>query len=530
MSADTPNQKCRLSVAMIVRDAEDLLADSIESVQAIADEVVVLDTGSTDRSVEVAQGLGARVIERAWDDDFSAARNFCQRQARGDWILWLDAGERLAEETSARVREFVTGAADLRCVYMMLIELPPAVNGAAAEQVGQIRLVPRCDEVRFSGRVREQNRPSIEKAGLSIDALSGKIMRSVRDHDPQVKARRAERNQRLAEMEIRDAGPSARLFNTLGEASSDLDKSEAARGWFQQALAASERGSTDMLEAYYGLLTSFDGTPGGGESQIKTCLEALELFPFDAQLLCAMGNYLQRQQRPDLAIKAYETAVQYGQVNPETWHLRDIGEVAAACLSVTYQLLENHEAARRTLQEALERNDSSVRLRRQLIDLHVASNRRKEALDQVDLLPDSVPNREALRSAVRGACLASQKSWIMALAHLKTAHAAGCRDPLCLRWLAMSLLANGEFDTLGPILSEWRQIDPHSAEALRYQAALESAQSPPKTTPSDAQPARHLRMDTPITAAQREVPAPGSNFRPSDQQVANLAGPDGNSP
>ncbi|MCH8924209.1 MAG: glycosyltransferase [Planctomycetes bacterium] len=524
MSADTPIQKCRLSVAMIVRDAEDLLADSILSVQAIADEVVVLDTGSTDRSVEVAQGLGARVVERAWDDDFSSARNFCGRQARGDWILWLDAGERLSEEAAAQIRDLVAVGGDSRCAYMLLVELPAAVLGAAAEQVGQIRLVPRSDEVQFAGRVREQIRPSIEAAGLTIDALAGKIIRTPRDHEPQVKARRAERNKRLAEMEIRDGGPAARLFNLLGEAQSDLTQASAARGWFQQALAASESGSTDMLEAYYGVMTSYDGQPGGSQEQIKICLEALELFPFDAQLLCAMGNYLQGQQRPDLAIKAYKTAVQFGQVNPETWHLCNIGEVAAVCLSATYQMLENHEAARRTLEEALARNESSIRMRRQLIDLHVAHNRRKEALDEVDRLGDEVPQRDSLRSAVRGACLASQKSWVMALAHLKTAHAAGCRDSLCLRWLAMSLLATGELDALGPILAEWRQADPHSVEALRYQEAMESMQAGEGTSPAAA-PARHLRMDTGASGAHADVPQPSVAAHLRSEELSDLAGP-----
>ena len=530
MSADTPNQKCRLSVAMIVRDAEDSLADSILSVQTIADEVVVLDTGSTDRSVEVAQGLGARVIERAWDDDFSSARNFCGRQARGDWILWLDAGERLGEEAAAQIRDVVDGGGESRCAYMLLVELPAAIDGAAAEQVGQIRLVPRSDEVQFAGRVREQIRPAIEAAGMTIDAVAGKIMRTRRDHDPQVKARRAERNKRLAEMEIRDGGPAARLFNVLGEAESDLGQISAARGWFQQALAASETGSTDMLEAYYGVMTSYDAEADGSEAQIKICLEALELFPFDAQLLCAMASYLQRRQRPDLAIKAYDTAVRFGQVNPETWHLCNISEVAAVCLSATYQSLENHEAARRTLEEALARDGSSIRMRRQLIDLHVAHDRRKEALDEVDRLGDAEPHRESLRSAVRGACLASQKSWVMALAHLKTAHSAGCRDPLCLRWLAMSLLATGELEALDPILGEWRQIEPRSVEALRYQEALESMRTGQRARPVEAEAARHLRMDTAVSGVPADAPHPGLETHRQSVETRDLAGPGVSSP
>ena len=86
----------RLSVAMIVRDEQEVLATSIDSVRPIADEIVVLDTGSTDQTVTIAKRLGAVVGQAAWDDDFSAARNRCLEQVTGDWVLWLDAGE-LAE-------------------------------------------------------------------------------------------------------------------------------------------------------------------------------------------------------------------------------------------------------------------------------------------------------------------------------------------------------------------------------------------------------------------------------------------------
>jgi tetratricopeptide (TPR) repeat protein len=235
-----------------------------------------------------------------------------------------------------------------------------------------------------------------------------------------------------------------------------------------------------------------------------------------------MGNYVQRQQRPDLAIKAYDTAVKFGQVNPETWHLCNIGEVAAVCLSVTYQMLENHEAARRTLEDALQRDGSSIRMRRQLIDLHVAHNRRKEALDEVDRLSGEEPNRESLRSAVRGACLASQKSWVMALAHLKTAHDAGCRDSLCMRWLAMSLLATGELDTLEAVLAEWRQVAPDDIEALRYQEALESMRPGEKTTPTEAAAPRHLRMDTGVPA---ETPHPAAVAPKRSEDISGHVGP-----
>ena len=102
----------RLSVAMIVRDEQDVLAESIESVRKIADEIVVLDTGSTDRTPELAAQLGATVHRTPWENDFSAARNHCLRFVNGNWVLWLDAGERIPPQHAAELRRFLNEQAN----------------------------------------------------------------------------------------------------------------------------------------------------------------------------------------------------------------------------------------------------------------------------------------------------------------------------------------------------------------------------------------------------------------------------------
>ncbi len=96
-----------LSVVMIVRNEEGCLADCLASVRAIADEVVVGDTGSDDTTVSVAEGCGARVISLPWNRDFADARNRVLEQARGDWLLHLDADEVLDPHGAARVRRLV---------------------------------------------------------------------------------------------------------------------------------------------------------------------------------------------------------------------------------------------------------------------------------------------------------------------------------------------------------------------------------------------------------------------------------------
>src|SRR4051812_36264465 len=86
----------RVSLAVIARDEEAMLPDCLASARDAVDEMVVLDTGSRDATRELARRAGARVVEIPWPDDFAAARNAAVLETRGDWVLMLDADERLA--------------------------------------------------------------------------------------------------------------------------------------------------------------------------------------------------------------------------------------------------------------------------------------------------------------------------------------------------------------------------------------------------------------------------------------------------
>jgi len=95
----------RVSLCMIVKNEEPNLADCLSSIRDLVDEMVVLDTGSTDRTRAIAQSLGARVHELPWCDHFAAARNESIRHATGDWIFWLDADDRIDEPNREKLRQ-----------------------------------------------------------------------------------------------------------------------------------------------------------------------------------------------------------------------------------------------------------------------------------------------------------------------------------------------------------------------------------------------------------------------------------------
>src|SRR6201992_401844 len=107
-----------LSLCMIVRDEEQMLPRCLEAVASAVDEIVIVDTGSTDATVEIAKSFGARVIEFPWTGSFSEARNVSFEAATGDWVMYLDADEVLVSEDVEQLRA-LTGRTWREAFYLV---------------------------------------------------------------------------------------------------------------------------------------------------------------------------------------------------------------------------------------------------------------------------------------------------------------------------------------------------------------------------------------------------------------------------
>ena len=146
-----------LSVCLIVKNEEQFLDQCLKSVKGLADQIVVVDTGSTDRTVEIAKEHGAQVHSFAWCDDFSAARNVALEHATGDWILMLDADEELPSEHYGALRKL------LRTDSVMAWRLPIIDVGREDEGCCYVpRLFRNAPGLFYVGRIHEQVFGSLE--------------------------------------------------------------------------------------------------------------------------------------------------------------------------------------------------------------------------------------------------------------------------------------------------------------------------------------------------------------------------------
>jgi len=160
-----------------------------------------------------------------------------------------------------------------------------------------------------------------------------------------------------------------------------------------------------MLEAYYGMLSTLDATPDASDTQVALVLEAIDTYPLDGQLLCALGGYLSQRSMWELAARAYQTASEFGQVNPELPHL--------ARLSRRHHLVPGNVLLRTglvadavsLLEREFQAPSRSEWLRRQLLEVYVHQARLDAALTLLVGWPEHSALRETLRKAVRGASL-----------------------------------------------------------------------------------------------------------------------------
>src|SRR5262249_6353861 len=120
-AASPATGRAGVSLCMIVKNEEHHLPDCLRSAADLFDEVIVVDTGSADRTREVAAHFGARVFDLPWPDSFGAARNESLRHATGRWVLWLDADDRLDEDNRAKLRSVLAGLGEERDAYAMKV-------------------------------------------------------------------------------------------------------------------------------------------------------------------------------------------------------------------------------------------------------------------------------------------------------------------------------------------------------------------------------------------------------------------------
>ncbi len=167
------SDKPLITLSMIVKDEENYLPACLESIRSVVDEIIIVDTGSTDNTKSIAEKYGAKVYDFPWINDFSAARNFSLSKSTGEWILYLDADERLSENSRIMIRELISKSNENIAAYICTIEsLHLQLDGQTEMHRGGYPRLFRnygYPKIQFQGKVHEQITPSLFALNKSVD-------------------------------------------------------------------------------------------------------------------------------------------------------------------------------------------------------------------------------------------------------------------------------------------------------------------------------------------------------------------------
>jgi len=159
--------RARISLCMIVRNEAANIAACINSIRAAVDEIIVVDTGSEDATVALAKQAGAQVFGFEWNHDFSAARNESLRHATGDYVLWMDADDRMEEREVQKLLRLKTMLSrEKDCAYYWVVQSESEEGGDIF--FSQLRLFPNILSARFEWPIHEQLYRNLKIAGVNL--------------------------------------------------------------------------------------------------------------------------------------------------------------------------------------------------------------------------------------------------------------------------------------------------------------------------------------------------------------------------
>jgi len=407
---------------MIVRDEESALGPCLASARELCDEIVVVDTGSTDDTVQLAEAAGARVVQFTWCDDFSAARNESVRHARGDWVLVLDADERLGPGGSEKIRDaiaqddFDCGMLNLHDAARLDATTEQVLSGR--ERIGDPMMVPRLlrrlGDDPYTGIVHETVRPWLVVHGNRMRHTGADIAHygAVPSHREALAKR--DRNTRLLEKRAKLEPDDFTVHGYLAHeylGARDEEKAWAAveRGWALVTRASPNTLRSALRLASARALIQFAREDPEGvldTVRVTTAYEGqqpdLDFFAGRAhEMLANRADGMVRESKLALAAQAYRTCLAQRDRQVGQRYVRGASSWAGATRLATVCLLRGEaDQAVAWFERGLTDNDELLEARYGLAEATLEAGEPARAMALIEPWLDDKPDGWLVRAAI----------------------------------------------------------------------------------------------------------------------------------
>ncbi|MCI3280203.1 glycosyltransferase family 2 protein [Synechococcus sp. PCC 6717] len=345
----------QVSACLIVKNEATNLQRCLASVQPVVDEIVVVDTGSTDDTVAIARQFTEKLYTLPWRDDFAAARNYSLDQASGEWILVLDADEVLVCLSDTSLREQLAAAPSVQAYQLLRREIG---TGEQFSDFAIVRLFRNLPTLRYQGRFHEQL-VSSGSAPITIGSLTTFRIDHYGYQPAQIQAKMRDRNIPILERIRASEGLSLSLLFALADMYNAVNNPSAAEDCFNELferlfphllsgqLPPEVPGSLPEILHQLGrrLLAAEEH-----EALQLLCQQSLIWFPTYPPLNHLAGCWLMALGFPLGATAYFEYCLEMGRTNRYSkqmpFPLDYVGERAAQQLALAYQALQETERSR----------------------------------------------------------------------------------------------------------------------------------------------------------------------------------------
>lgn len=298
----------KISACMIIKNEEQNIEKCIKSYIEVVDEIIVVDTGSTDRSVEIAKSLGAKVYFFEWKSDFSAAKNYAISKVSGEWIIFLDADEFFAEGLSKNIPQIIKmySKQDIDVILCKMYNIDEDTKECLNEIV-QARLF-RNSQICYKGKIHESLISKIKKLNTTL-VSSDMLCIYHTGYSETLKIKKSERNIEMLLKELDKTDVESEVYYHLSRAYSAIGNYNESIRFAQKFLSKKDILKDHERGAYYTLISDMIFKKSRVDEVEAIANQAIHTEPNDGMPYMLLGQYYIENHMYNQAIESLESAI-----------------------------------------------------------------------------------------------------------------------------------------------------------------------------------------------------------------------------
>ena len=311
------SSKIKISACYIVKNEEANIKRSIDSLKSQVDEIIIVDTGSTDNTIAIAESCGAKVFTLPWQEDFSAPRNLALDNASGDWIIFLDADEFFARETIKNIRPTVEQAekANKTGVLVNLVNIDVDDGNKILDTTYLLRIFKKANGIHYQGRIHEELQFADGKPIDNLTLAPQTVLTLYHTgYSSAINESKSRRNLKMLLAELNETKFPKRIYGYIAECYNGINDYVNAEKYALLDIEGGRRNTTFAAVSYRILLNILVKDPTRREDRLKISARAAkdfsELPEFHAEYaecLAMHGKFAEAINEMEIALKNFSS-------------------------------------------------------------------------------------------------------------------------------------------------------------------------------------------------------------------------------